>query len=217
MMAMETSSPLAALQSSKHHWNHTRNAPEFDNGFLRPCRPARDFNFKEMSMRKSNSDYFSFKPARGSSPTQSLAVDLSQNFHIDRRYRLSNALADWRFQENAMLICPVLPYQRHADPSSLPHLYGTGRVRDSVMVITKLLLTQNQRMSSPRPYLLPRLSLKTSVWSARLYLISFLYKSRPRRFLCAHLRRILHLLQRQQDPQLSYVAQTHSQNSQNSN
>lgn len=67
-----------------------RDRPEFDNGFLKPQRPSGGFNFRDLSMnqpiKKSNSDYFSFKPARGSSPTQSLAVDLSQNFHIDQRY-----------------------------------------------------------------------------------------------------------------------------------
>jgi hypothetical protein len=44
------------------------------------------FNFKELSMKKSSSDYFNMKPIRGSSPTASLAADLSQNFHIDQRY-----------------------------------------------------------------------------------------------------------------------------------
>lgn len=39
-------------------------------------------------MKKSSSDYFNMKPVRGSSPTASLAADLSQNFHIDQRYVL---------------------------------------------------------------------------------------------------------------------------------
>ncbi|KAL9615239.1 MAG: hypothetical protein Q9167_000333 [Letrouitia subvulpina] len=43
------------------------------------------FNFKDLSMNKAPTDYFSLKPVRGSSPTASLAADLSQNFHIDRR------------------------------------------------------------------------------------------------------------------------------------
>ena len=37
-------------------------------------------------MAKAPTDYFSLKPLRGSSPTASLAADLSQNFHIDQRY-----------------------------------------------------------------------------------------------------------------------------------
>ncbi|KAI4173292.1 MAG: hypothetical protein LQ343_003003 [Gyalolechia ehrenbergii] len=36
-------------------------------------------------MNKAPTDYFSLKPVRGSSPTASLAADLSQNFHIDQR------------------------------------------------------------------------------------------------------------------------------------
>lgn len=45
------------------------------------------FNFRDLSMtRASKADYFSMKPVRGSSPTASLAADLSQNFHIDMRF-----------------------------------------------------------------------------------------------------------------------------------
>ena len=44
------------------------------------------FNFKDLSMAKAPTDYFNLKPVRGSSPTASLAADLSQNFHIDQRY-----------------------------------------------------------------------------------------------------------------------------------
>ncbi|KAK1146405.1 m-phase inducer phosphatase [Aspergillus melleus] len=40
-------------------------------------------------MKKSHGDYFNVKPVRGSSPTASLAADLSQNFHIDRSPQLA--------------------------------------------------------------------------------------------------------------------------------
>ncbi|KXG51113.1 M-phase inducer phosphatase [Penicillium griseofulvum] len=50
---------------------------------------ANPFNFKELSMKKSSSDYFNMKPIRGSSPTASLAADLSQNFHIDQSPKLA--------------------------------------------------------------------------------------------------------------------------------
>ena len=46
------------------------------------------FNFGDLNFAKSAElpvDYFSLKPVRGSSPTSSLAVDLSQNCHIDQR------------------------------------------------------------------------------------------------------------------------------------
>lgn len=47
------------------------------------------FNFKDLSMKRSQGDYFNVKPVRGSSPTASLAADLSQNFHIDQRFVLA--------------------------------------------------------------------------------------------------------------------------------
>ena len=48
-----------------------------------------NFNFKDMSMhhhKPAAKDYFSLRPARGSSPTASLTADLDANFHIDQRY-----------------------------------------------------------------------------------------------------------------------------------
>ncbi|KAI9804375.1 MAG: cell division cycle- protein [Phylliscum demangeonii] len=42
------------------------------------------FNFKELSMKPAPTDYFTLKPLRGSSPSASLAADLSQNCHIDQ-------------------------------------------------------------------------------------------------------------------------------------
>jgi M-phase inducer tyrosine phosphatase len=44
------------------------------------------FNFREICTRGPQPDYFSMDPVRGSSPTTSLAADLSQNFHIDMRF-----------------------------------------------------------------------------------------------------------------------------------
>ncbi|KAL9124858.1 MAG: hypothetical protein Q9217_005863 [Psora testacea] len=46
------------------------------------------FNFKDLSMDRAPTDYFSLKPVRGSSPTASLAADLSTNFHIDQSPQL---------------------------------------------------------------------------------------------------------------------------------
>lgn len=82
---MEHSSPLAAMQPPSVHFGHCFRSempacPSFP--VMRKLGPD-TFNFKDISMRKGNSDYFNFKP--GSSPTTSLAADLSQNFHIDQR------------------------------------------------------------------------------------------------------------------------------------
>ncbi|KAI9048272.1 hypothetical protein LZ554_008067 [Drepanopeziza brunnea f. sp. 'monogermtubi'] len=90
---MEASSPLAAMRQTSfmpswgmggdlytsHPHAHLSNS-----GF----GPGA-FNFRDLSMKRSSSsysgksDYFQIKPVRGSSPTASLAADLSQNFHID--------------------------------------------------------------------------------------------------------------------------------------
>jgi M-phase inducer tyrosine phosphatase len=43
------------------------------------------FNFRDMSMKKQNSDYFTLQPIPGSSPTASLAADMSSNLHVDQR------------------------------------------------------------------------------------------------------------------------------------
>jgi M-phase inducer tyrosine phosphatase len=85
---METSSPLAAMQppSFMPTWGHNDlfNSHAHSHLSSSPFKPGA-FNFKDLSM-KSNTDYFAMKPVRGSSPTASLAADLSQNFHIDKRY-----------------------------------------------------------------------------------------------------------------------------------
>ena len=90
---MEASSPLAAMQPASimptwgrkdfyptHRTSHLPGASRFGPGA---------FNFKDLSMKKNNPDYFGMGPIRGSSPTASLAADLSQNFHIDMRYARS--------------------------------------------------------------------------------------------------------------------------------
>ncbi|KAL8699440.1 MAG: hypothetical protein Q9201_006005 [Fulgogasparrea decipioides] len=68
------------------------------------------FNFRDLSMKKAPTDYFNLKPVRGSSPTASLAADLSQNFHIDQS--------------------PQLPTPRRALFSS--NLFGTLNGRESI-------------------------------------------------------------------------------------
>lgn len=92
---METSSPLAAMQQHLPAWGrpdsmfqglqssnahaHLNNTTAFGPGA---------FDFRDLSMRAPSRgpDYFAMQPVRGSSPTTSLAADLSQNFHIDMRY-----------------------------------------------------------------------------------------------------------------------------------
>ncbi|KAF2147521.1 uncharacterized protein K452DRAFT_217878 [Aplosporella prunicola CBS 121167] len=82
------SSPLAVMQPppSPGLWGYRRDLastrPRYNS--LNP----NSFNFKDLSMKKSGSDYFGTKAARGSSPTVSLAADLAQNFTIDQSPQL---------------------------------------------------------------------------------------------------------------------------------
>lgn len=82
------SSPLGAMQPPRcpPQWGCAREAAD-----TRPRNTgsgsfgrATKFDFSSIAMDK---DYFTHKagPARGSSPTASLAADLSQNFYIDQR------------------------------------------------------------------------------------------------------------------------------------
>ncbi|KAG8532637.1 uncharacterized protein KY384_002514 [Bacidia gigantensis] len=91
---MERSSPLAAVQPTAiPFWGCRADAlPSY--GDFKGNFPERfgfgpsNFNFKDLSMERAPMDYFNFKPIRGSSPTASLAADLSSNFHIDQSPQL---------------------------------------------------------------------------------------------------------------------------------
>lgn len=84
---MEASSPLAAMQppSFMPAWGRNDMYTSHPHAHLSGSAfgPGA-FNFRDLSMKRSSKpDYFQMKPLRGSSPTASLAADLSQNFHID--------------------------------------------------------------------------------------------------------------------------------------
>ena len=91
---MERSSPLAAMQPSSlpfGQWGCRGEAQptylDYGQNYGRRINLGPStFNFRDLSMNRAPTDYFSLKPVRGSSPTASLAADLSQNFHIDKRY-----------------------------------------------------------------------------------------------------------------------------------
>ncbi|OAX80342.1 hypothetical protein ACJ72_05330 [Emergomyces africanus] len=88
---MEHSSPLAAMQPPSMLFGHcfrAETATSFTSFPVVRNFGPNSFNFKELSKKKGNPDYFSVKPVGGSSPTASLAADLSQNFHIDQSPQL---------------------------------------------------------------------------------------------------------------------------------
>lgn len=84
---MEHSSPLAAMQPPSVLLGHCfrPERPSYPSCGPRSGLGPSPFNFKDLSMKKGQNDCFNVKPVRGSSPTASLAADLSQNFHIDQR------------------------------------------------------------------------------------------------------------------------------------
>lgn len=88
---MERSSPLAAMQPPclLGPWAFAPDPPALARPSFadRPVFGPNSFNFRDLSMKPpvGPADYFTLKPVRGSSPTASLAADLSQNFHIDKR------------------------------------------------------------------------------------------------------------------------------------
>lgn len=114
---MEHSSPLAAMQPPSlptGQWG-CRNERQDPFPNLGHCGGRFNFgpstfDFRDLSMNKAPIDYFNLKPVRGSSPTASLAADLSQNFHIDQS--------------------PQLPTPRRALFSS--NLFGTLTRREAI-------------------------------------------------------------------------------------
>lgn len=90
---MERSSPLAAMQPPSiafGQWGcqtglaHSVSNHHRQFGGSLSFVPD-SFSFRDLSTAGAPTDYFNLKPIRGSSPTASLAADLSQNFHIDQR------------------------------------------------------------------------------------------------------------------------------------
>jgi hypothetical protein len=87
---MEMSSPLAAMRPPPipGPWGYRRDLAPSRPLFAAHSLASKNFNFRDMSMKKSGMDYFTLQPVRGSSPTASLAADMSSNLHVDQRYTL---------------------------------------------------------------------------------------------------------------------------------
>lgn len=86
---MEMSSPLAAMHPPPipGPWGYRRDLPPSRPLFGAHSLGPKSFNFRDLSMKKPNMDYFN-QPMRGSSPTASLAADMSSNLHVDQRCAL---------------------------------------------------------------------------------------------------------------------------------
>ncbi|RDW85156.1 rhodanese cycle control phosphatase [Coleophoma cylindrospora] len=135
---MEASSPLAAMQAPSFMPSWGRNdmytSHPHSLGGNTVFGPGA-FNFRDLSMRRSSNDYFNAKPVRGSSPTASLAADLSQNFHIDMSPQLptprrslftSNLFGQFEVGRDCVTTPPLPssspgPLHEMMDISPLPH------------------------------------------------------------------------------------------------
>lgn len=94
--AMEHSSPLAAMQPPSVLFGHcfrSDTPTAYASIGSVSGLGSNSFNFKDLSLNKSQQDYFSLKQVPASSPSASLAADLSQNFHIDKRLVLLQKLS----------------------------------------------------------------------------------------------------------------------------
>ncbi|KAF1942509.1 Rhodanese-like protein [Clathrospora elynae] len=90
---MEMSSPLAAMHPPPipGPWGYRRDLPSKPL-FGGHSMGHKNFNFRDLSMKKSGGDYFSLQtrqPMHGSSPTASLAADMSSNLHVDQSPQLA--------------------------------------------------------------------------------------------------------------------------------
>lgn len=122
---MERSSPLAAMQAPSLPFNSFGCRGQSQSAYAEMQYGHNTFNFKDLSMSRTSMDYFSLKPIRGSSPTASLAADLSQNMHIDQRYTITldpSSLSN-RVPPLTTICSPQLPTPRRSLFSS--NLFGT--------------------------------------------------------------------------------------------
>ncbi|GAB7351536.1 hypothetical protein MBLNU459_g2172t2 [Dothideomycetes sp. NU459] len=122
---MEFSSPLAAMHPPAYPaWGSRRDLPAA-RWATSQSFGANSFDFKELSMKKpAQPDYFTLRPVRGSSPTASLAADLSSNFHIDqspqiptpRRSLFGQNLFLPQMQQTDHLATPPVDYDEATTP-----------------------------------------------------------------------------------------------------
>ncbi|KAL2870990.1 putative tyrosine protein phosphatase MIH1 [Aspergillus lucknowensis] len=155
---MEHSSPLAAMQPPSVLFGHRfrSDAPTSCHGFS-PISGlgTSGFNFKDLSMKRSQGDYFNVRAVGGPSPTASLAADLSQNFHIDQspqvatpRRSLFSACLFGNGNRHDAMTTPPLPSSSPApamdimDMSPLPH-------KPAFTIATEIELNSPTLKSSP--------------------------------------------------------------------
>ncbi|KAL1995979.1 hypothetical protein VTN49DRAFT_514 [Thermomyces lanuginosus] len=165
-MVMEQSSPLAAMQPAAvtfgHCFREEGPSPVRSMGGRRGFGPN-SFNFRDLSMKNSGSDFFGASPTPGSSPAASLAADLSQNFYIDRsppvatprRSLFTARLLDAAGREEPMKTPPLTSSPVESgdmmDMSPLPHkpAFSTDDALDTPTRDTSLMISSSPPVGSP--------------------------------------------------------------------
>ncbi|KAJ5234231.1 uncharacterized protein N7469_003399 [Penicillium citrinum] len=154
---MEHSSPLAAMQPPSMMFGHCFRADAPTSYPSLSGFGQNSFNFKDLSMKKSGSDYFNINPLRTSSPTASLAADLSQNFHIDQSPQLatprrslfsSNLLGQTNSYDDVMTT-PPLPESSPAPAMDIMEMSPLPHKKPAYVVTTEIEVHSPSPLASP--------------------------------------------------------------------
>lgn len=108
-------------------------------------------------MKKSGSDYFNINPLRTSSPTASLAADLSQNFHIDqspqlatpRRSLFSSNLLGQANSYDDVMTTPPLPESSPAPAMDVMEMSPLPHKKPAYVVTTEIEVHSPSPLASP--------------------------------------------------------------------
>ncbi|CAJ2501372.1 Uu.00g042250.m01.CDS01 [Anthostomella pinea] len=163
---MDASSPLAAMHPAPPpSWGRPSHAHFTSNPFAGPM------SIREQ-LQRSKPDYFNLKSVRGSSPTASLAADLSQNFRIDndasppfptprRALFTSNMMGN--FEDREYITTPPLPATSSPVPmhdamdiSPLPQKDAFGTTIEITSPTPISSPEDEMMMESPIPNSMPR-------------------------------------------------------------
>ncbi|KAJ8120629.1 hypothetical protein ONZ43_g2709 [Nemania bipapillata] len=145
---MEASSPLAAM--------HPAPAPSWGYTSHGAFGPGNPFGAGRSSIRdqlqRAKPDYFNMKAIRGSSPSASLAADLSQNFCLDNELSPRfptprRALFTSHMVDRALVTTPPLPAS--SSPWPMPDAMDISPIPQKQMYSTAIEITSPTPMQSP--------------------------------------------------------------------
>ncbi|KAI1322900.1 M-phase inducer phosphatase [Xylariaceae sp. FL0255] len=144
---MDSSSPLAAMHpTAAPAWSQQTHGP-FVSGNPFATKP----NFRNQ-LHRTQYDYFNMKTVRGSSPSASLAADLSQNFSIDSEN--SPRIPTPRRALFTNMMAPTMVSQEYITTPPLPASSSPVPMRDEMDISPlpqKTVLCASIEITSPTP------------------------------------------------------------------